>query len=144
MRKGVTSPSPSFQKVSQWKDRRNLVRFPLFPGYVFVQVSSAPGAFLEVVKTRGAVAFVSLERGMPTPVDPAEINALRLLVQSGKEIDIYPHLKAGTKVRMKHGPLKNAEGTIMKRENEYLFVVSIELLGRSVAVKLSAEDIEAL
>jgi transcription antitermination factor NusG len=144
VRKRVTAFSPAVQKISQWKDRRKLIKLPLFPGYLFVQVNTAPGAFTDVLKTRGVVAFVSLEPGKPTPVVPEEISALKLMIESGKEIDIYPRLKEGTRVRMKNGPLKNAEGIIDRRENDYHFVINIELLGRSVAVKLAAPDIEAL
>jgi transcriptional antiterminator NusG len=144
LRKHQTVFSPSIQKLSQWKDRQKLIRFPLFPGYLFVQIHSSPCAFLDVLKTRGVVAFVSLQPGTPTPILREEIEALKLMIASGKEIDIYPSLKEGTKVRMKNGPLKHAEGIITKRENQYLFVINIELLGRSLSVKLSANDIEAL
>ena len=136
--------SPAVQKLSQWKDRQKLIRFPLFPGYLFVQVRSSPCAFLDILKTRGVVAFVSLQPGTPTPILREEIEALKLMIASGKEIDIYPSLREGTRVRMKNGPLKHAEGIITKRENHYLFVINIELLGRSLSVKLSARDIEAL
>ncbi len=133
---------PSIKKMSQWKDRKKLIEYPLFPGYVFVQVPSYPGAFLAVLKTRGVVTFISLVQGKPTPVAPEEISSLRLLIEGGGEIDIYPHLKEGTRVRVKNGPLKNAEGVLAKREHEYLFAVNIELLGRSVAVKIGVHDIE--
>ncbi len=133
---------PSVKKMSQWKDRKKLIEYPLFPGYVFVQVPSYPGSFITVLKTRGVVTFISLERGRPTPVAPEEISSLRLLIEGGEEIDIYPHLKEGTRVRVKNGPLKNAEGVLAKREHEYLFAVNIELLGRSVAVKIGVHDIE--
>jgi transcription antitermination factor NusG len=142
-RKGVEAFLPLVKRISQWKDRRKLIEYPLFPGYVFVQVPSYPGAFLEVLKTRGVVAFIALEPGKPTPAVPEEIASLRLLIESGNDIDIYPHLKEGTRVRMKSGPLKYAEGVLAKRENEYLFVVNIELLGRSVAVKICVHDIES-
>jgi transcription termination/antitermination protein NusG len=144
MRKRQTVFSPSVQKLSQWKDRQKLIKFPLFPGYLFVEVGSSPYAFMDVLKTRGVVAFVSLQPGRPTPILREEIEALKLMIASGKEIDIYPSLKEGTRVRMKNGPLKHAEGIISKRENQYLFVINIEILGRSLAVKLSARDIEAL
>ncbi len=144
LRKRQTVFSPSIQKLSQWRDRQKLIKFPLFPGYLFVQVRSSPCAFLDVLKTRGVVAFVSLQPGKPTPILSEEIEALKLMIASGKEIDIYPSLKEGTRVRMKNGPLKHAEGIIMKRENQYLFVINIEILGRSLSVKLSARDIEAL
>jgi len=133
---------PSVKRISQWKDRKKLIEYPLFPGYVFVQVPSYPGAFLTVLKTRGVVSFIALEPGKPTPAAAEEINSLKLIIESGNDIDIYPHLKEGTRVRVTNGPLKYAEGVLAKREDEYLFVVNIELLGRSVAVKIYVHDIE--
>jgi len=141
-RKHVEAFLPSVKRISQWKDRRKLIEYPLFPGYIFVQVPSYPGAFLTVLKTRGVVSFIALEPGKPTPAAPEEITALRLIIESGNDIDIYPHLKQGTRVRVKNGPLKYAEGVLAKREDEDLFVVNIELLGRSVAVKICVHDIE--
>ncbi len=143
-RRGVETFLPSVTRCSQWKDRKKFIAYPLFPGYVFVQAPDRPGAFLEVLKTRGVVAFISLEPGKPTPVAMEEIDSLRLMVQSGQEIDIYPHLKEGMRVRVKAGPLENAEGILWKKEKEYQFSVNVELLGRSVAVKISARDIEAV
>ena len=143
-RKGIEAFLPSAKRVSQWKDRRKLIEYPLFPGYVFVQVPAYPGGFLAVLKTRGIVAFIALEPGKPTPVAPDEIASLRLVIESGSDIDIYPHLKEGATVRIKNGPLKDAEGVLEKRANEYLFVVNIEILGRSVAVKLGIDDIESV
>jgi transcription antitermination factor NusG len=143
LRKGIEAFLPSVRKSSQWKDRRKMIEYPLFPGYVFVRVPAYPGAFLDVLKTRGVVAFVSLESSAPTPVDSEEIASLRLLVGSGENIDIYPHLKEGTRVRVKNGPLRNAEGVLSKKDNDYLFSVNVELLGRSVVVRISAQDIES-
>jgi transcriptional antiterminator NusG len=143
-RKCVEAFLPSVKRISQWKDRKKLIEYPLFPGYVFVQVPSYPGAFLTVLKTRGVVSFIALEPGKPTPAAAEEIASLRLIIESGNYIDIFPHLKEGTRVRMTSGPLKYAEGVLAKREGEYLFVVNIEILGRSVAVKICVHDIEPI
>jgi transcription antitermination factor NusG len=141
-RKGVEAFLPSVKRISQWKDRKKLIEYPLFPGYVFVQVPSYPGGFLTVLKTRGVVSFIALEPGKPTPAAPEEITSLRLVIESGNDIDIFPHLKEGTRVRVTSGPLKYAEGVLAKREDEDVLVVNIELLGRSVAVKICVHDIE--
>jgi hypothetical protein len=80
--------------------------------------------------------------GRPTPVLPEEISSLRLLIESGKELDIYPHLKEGTWIRVRKGLLKGAEGILEKREDQYLFIVNIKLLGKSVGAKIYADDME--
>ncbi len=143
LRKGIETFLPSVRKSSQWKDRIKMIEHPLFPGYVFVKVPAYPGAFLYVLKTQGVVAFVSLESSTPTPVDPEEIASLRLLIGSSENVEIYPHLKEGTRVRVKNGPLLNAEGVLSKKGNDYLFSVNVELLGRSITVKICAQDIES-
>jgi transcription termination/antitermination protein NusG len=143
MKKGIDTFLPVARRLSQWKDRKKMVEFPLFPSYLFVLVPPRPDAFLDVLKTRGAVRMISLEPGYPTPVCGEEINSLRLLLESGEEFDIYPHLKEGDRVRVRRGPLAGAEGTLVVKNDQYRFLVNIELLGRSVGVNIYADDIEA-
>jgi transcription termination/antitermination protein NusG len=143
IRKGINNFLPSVKRLSQWKDRRKLVESPLFPGYIFVYIQAYAEEYIRVLKTRGAVNLISLEPGIPAPVSPDEINSLRLLIESGQELDIFPDLKKGTRVRVKKGPLAGAVGTLKDREDQYIFIVNIDLLGRSVGVKIYADDIEA-
>jgi len=141
-KKGIETFLPSVKKYRQWKDRRRLVDFPLFPGYLFVYIYPNQEKFINVLKTRGAVTLVSLESGRPTPVAPEEITSLRRLIGSGEELDIYHHLKEGTWVRVRRGPLTGAEGVLEKKEEHYMFLVNIKLLGKSVGVVIHADDIE--
>ena len=143
IRKGINNFLPSVKRLSQWKDRRKLVESPLFPGYLFVYIQAYAEEYLRVLKTRGAVNLISLEPCLPTPVSPDEINSLRLLLESGQEFDIFPELKKGTRVRVKRGPLAGAVGTLNDREDQYVFIVNVDLLGRSIGVKIYADDIEA-
>jgi transcriptional antiterminator NusG len=142
-RRAIGSFLPTVRKTSRWKDRTKTLDHPLFPGYIFVQVPARPGSFHEVLKTRGVVGFITLGPGQPTPVLPGEIESLMLMVGGGGAIDIYPHLKEGMRVRVKKGPLENAEGFLWKKENECCFSINVEILGRSVAVKIAAGDLEA-
>jgi transcription termination/antitermination protein NusG len=143
MKKDVETFLPSVRKLRQWKDRKKWIDFPLFPGYIFINIPPRPESIVNVLKTRGAINLLSSEPGHPTPVTPEEISSLQLMIESGREIDIYPHLREGTRVRVKKGPLKGAEGTLEKKHDQYMFMVNVEMLGRSIGVKLNAEDIEA-
>lgn len=142
-KKGIETFLPSIKKSRQWKDRRKLIDFPLFPGYVFFHIYPENDGFLNVLKTRGAVKIVSAEKGHPTPIPPVEIDSLKLLIESGERFDVYPNLKEGERVRVSKGPLKGAEGILKKKEEQYMFLVNIELLGRSVGVKIHADCIES-
>jgi transcription antitermination factor NusG len=142
-KKGINTFLPSVKRWRQWKDRKKLIDFPLFPGYLFVHVYPHPEDFFNVLRTKGAINLVSSEAGYPTPVKSEEIDSLRLLIESGKELDIFPSLKEGTRVRVRRGPLKGAEGILRKKEDQYIFVVDLKLLGRSVGVRIYADDIES-
>ncbi len=142
-RKGIETFLPSVTKLNQWKDRKKRVEFPLFPGYLFVSIAPEPETFLNVIKTRGAVKFISLEPGCPTPVAPEEVSALKIILAGNEQVDIYPRLKQGSRVRMKSGVFRGVEGILEKKEDQHMLLVSIELLGRSVGVKVYAEDVEA-
>ena len=140
-KKGIESYLPRIKKLRQWKDRKKLVEFPLFPGYLFVRVNPNPSDFVRVLKARGVVSLVSAEAGCPVAVSNEEIDSLKIIVESGSDIDIYPHLKAGTRVCIKRGALKGAVGSIVRKESEYLFLVNIEILGRCIGVKVYADDL---
>jgi len=143
IKKDITTFLPSVKRLREWKDRKKWVDFPLFPGYLFIYIQPHPESFLSVLKTRGAVNLLSAEPGYPTPVSADEINSLQVLIGSGRDIDIYPHLKEGTRVRVKNGPLQGAEGTLERKEDQYMFLVNVDLLGRSIGVRMYADDIEA-
>jgi transcriptional antiterminator NusG len=141
-KKGLETFLPSVKKLRHWKDRKKLIDFPLFPGYLFINIYPNPEEFINVLKTRGVVTLISLGSGHPMPVPPEEISSLKLLIESGKELDIYPYLQEGAYVRIRSGVLKGAEGVLKKKEDQYMFLVNINLLGRGVGVKIYADDIE--
>jgi transcriptional antiterminator NusG len=141
-RKGIVTFLPRVKRPRQWKDRKKLVEFPLFPGYLFFQVVARHEHFLPVVKTKGAVTILSRTPGFPTLVPNSEIESLKAVVANEEIIDIYPHLKEGMHVRVCRGLLTGAEGVLQSREDHYLLMVNIEILGRSVAVRIFAEDVE--
>ena len=142
-RKGIETFLPSVTRLNQWNDRKKQVEVPLFPGYLFVSIAPEPGEFQNVIKTRGTVMFISLSPGCPTPVAPEEIESLKILLGSGERIDIYPHLQEGTPVRVTRGAFRGARGILKQKQDQHVFLVSMELLGRSVAVKMHADDVEA-
>lgn len=143
-RKGINAFLPSFRSERRWTDRKKIVEFPLFPGYLFLEVAASPDAFLPVLKTHGVTAIISQEPGVPTPVAPEELHALRILVESGANMDVYPGLRSGMRVRVKNGPLKTAEGILDRKNDSCELLVNISLLGCTVSVKLFADDIEVL
>ncbi len=144
MRKGIETFLPSFTKMRQWRDRRKQVVFPVFPGYLFVHVAPQPEDFLQVIKTRGTVGIISLEPGHPTAVPSQEVEALKTVVASGQPFDVYPGYQIGARVRVRRGPLQGAQGVLTKKDDAQQFFVNVEILGRSVGLRICAEDLERI
>jgi transcription antitermination factor NusG len=127
---------------SQWKDRKKWVEKPLFPGYLFVHIHR--GQIPIVRDTRGVARLLGPASLTPSIVPDAEVENIRRLVTSQVRVDPYPYLKPGQQVSITRGPLRGVEGTIIRKANRCLLVVSVNLLGRSVAAEVSAEDVQGL
>jgi transcription antitermination factor NusG len=144
MKKNVETFLPVVRKLRQWNDRKKWIDFPLFSGYLFVNIEPLPESFHSVLRTVGVVNLLSAQPGHPTSVSTEEINSLRVLLESGKDHDVYPYLKEGKRIMITRGPLKGAEGVLVQKEDQFMFLVNIEILGRSVGVRMYAGDLETV
>lgn len=133
---------PTVNRLRRWKDRKKLVTFPLFPGYLFVHICTRKDAFLPILKTPGIVKFLSIRPGPPDPVPESQIASLKNLVAAGKDIEPYPYLQAGRKVRIKWGPLAGVEGILVEKRGQHMLVLSIDILQQGASVRIDAADVE--
>lgn len=138
--KAIENFLPTYEKISQWKDRRKAIQWPLFPGYLFVRIS--PWERLEVLKTHGTVCIVSNGTQL-LPIPDKQIEDIRNFIEKGLKVDPYPYLRVGHRVRIKEGPLRDIEGILVRKKNKSLLVVTVELIQRSVSVELEGWKIEA-
>ena len=126
---------PLYRTQRGWSDRIKDLELPLFSGYVFCRMD--PVHRLPVLTIPGAVSFVGIGN-TPIPVEDSEISALQTIVRSGMPVVPWPFLQVGQRVRIERGPLREIEGIVIDLKNDLRLVVSVGLLQRSVAVKLTA------
>ena len=136
--KGFEVLCPTYAEVHRWKDRKKEVTLPLFPGYLFF--ANGLERKVDLLSTPGACAIVSFGN-TPALVPQSEIEAIQLAMLSSRVLGPHPFLKEGDKVRLRSGPLAGIEGILQKWKDGYRLVLSIELLGRSVAVEVEQSDI---
>ncbi len=141
-KQGVEVFLPVISRMRRWSDRDKCIQSPLFPGYIFVHIPRSAEVFLSILKWQGAVSFVMQEPGKPIPVDTREIESLRIMLQAGADLDVYPHLREGAHVLVTRGPLKGAEGILVKKNGDHVFLVNVNILGRSVGTRIDADDLE--
>jgi transcription antitermination factor NusG len=77
-------------------------------------------------------------------VDPADIAAIRRVLDSGFPAQPWPFLAEGTRVRVTNGPLENLEGVIVREKGSDRLVVSVHLLMRSVSVEIDRGSVARL
>jgi transcriptional antiterminator NusG len=145
--KNVTTFLPQIEVWSKRKDRKKKIFIPLFPGYLFIQAPFLSNETkLVVLKTFGVVSILGKkETSEPIPVPDDKIDAIRRLVNTKVEILTVQFPKVGESARIIDGPFAGIEGIVIGRDVEKeLFVINIELLQRSVAIKLEGFQISKI
>ena len=132
---------PKVTVRSKRRDRRVMIRVPLFPGYLFVKTDLAPQSHLEIVKTAGAVRLIGSKQG-PVPVPEETIDSLKIMVSADHPITTGHRLQKGDKVLVLHGPFAGVTGTFARYGGKGRVIVNIEALGQYAGVEVSEEDIE--
>ncbi len=138
---------PKMEVWSKRKDRRKRIMIPMFPGYLFVKLPVLTNEVkVDVLKTFGVVRILGKPTGsQPIPVPDEKIDAIRRIVDSKVEVQQFQYPKVGEPARIIDGPFKGIEGLVLKTDYEKeVFVVSIELLQRSVAIKLEGFQISRI
>ena len=138
-RKGFETFYPTCSRWQQWSDRKKKVSQALFPGYLFV--TEIANRRLQVVETPGVCGIVSIA-GVPAPSPTTEIEAIQRAVTSPYPVEAHSYLNSGDHVRVVEGPLLGVNGILVRNEKSTRLVLSVELLGRSVAVELDAQSVE--
>jgi transcription antitermination factor NusG len=85
-----------------------------------------------------------LNKGIPIPVPGETVDSIRAIVESALSFYPWPYLQTGNLVRILEGPLAGTVGIIIGRKDKkrHLFIVSVELFQRSVAVEVDSEAVE--
>jgi transcription antitermination factor NusG len=139
--RSVDAYLPVYASVRRWKDRRVSLELPLFPGYVFVRLALRDR--LPVLQTPRVVRLVGFG-SRPAALPDQEIEALRQGLKSDMRIAPYPYLKIGQRVRVRSGALQGLEGILERKKKVSRFVISLDLIMRSVAVEIDAAELEPL
>jgi transcriptional antiterminator RfaH len=115
------------------RKRRNLI--PVFSGYVFVNgdadaryTAMRTGRLCQCIDVKGRDIFVE------------EIVSLQSALKHSKELEFFPHLTPGRRVRVAKGPMAGVVGTIIQRlegdASTATIVLSVTMLGVGAAVSV--------
>lgn len=134
---------PLCTEVRTWTDRRKEIDFPLFPGYVFIQIPNISSARLLIFQARGAIGFVG-PSNRATPIPEQQIEAIRSLVKAQVDFRPHPYLNVGQRIRIRSGALQGLEGVLVRVASDQSLIVSVDLIHKSVAIRLEGYDVTCL
>lgn len=135
----VESFLPTFETTHLWKNRqKKKIVEPLFPCYVFVHVSKVERR--RVFSAPGILRLVGGSQG-PIPISTSEIDTLRSDAFRNR-LEPFRELVLGERVRIRSGPMKGVEGTLVRRKNSLRFVLSISLISQYAALEIGTEEVE--
>ena len=128
---------PVYQVRRKWSDRNKEVELPLFPGYIFCRFD--PRNRLPILQAPGVSSILGIRGAGPLPVEEAEIDGIRALVNAGLPVRPWPFLREGSFVTVERGPLTGVEGIVIEVKATCRLVVSISLLQRSVSAEIDPD-----
>jgi transcription antitermination factor NusG len=131
---------PMYSVAKRWKNRVTAkVEMPLFPSYVFARI--APTERIRVLEIPMVYSIVGNRRG-PIALPEGEIERLRIALQ-GRQAHPYTYVKVGHRVRVRSGAFAGFEGVVVRTYGGLSVVLSIDLIQRSIAVHVDAEELES-
>ncbi len=139
--KQVTTFLPLLHQVHRWSDRRCKVEVPMFSCYVFVHLAPTTDDRTKILRTPGVLGFVGSER-QGTPILAEQIESLRTTIERGIPCVPHPFVSVGKRVRICGGALNGVEGILVQQRDDRSLIVSVELLQRSVAIRVEGYDVE--
>jgi transcription elongation factor/antiterminator RfaH len=142
-KKSLETFLPKILVRSKRRDRKQMIRIPLFPGYLFVNTDLNPVQHLEILKTVGAVRLIGNKEG-PISVPEDTIASLKIMVAGENEITTGYRFSPGDRVIVVAGPLSGVIGIFSRYKSQGRIIVHIEALGQFAAVDVSDEDVEKL
>lgn len=130
---------PLIGSVRHYKKCTKHFTKPLFAGYVFTKLPATlkPRLFQQDLLVR----TISVE-------DEAtflrQLTDVRMIVDSGLTLSLYPMIKKGARAKVIGGPLRGVEGIIDDPQNPGGIIVSIDVLQQGLLVRIPLTDLEAL
>jgi len=133
--RGIETFVPVSREVHRWSDRSRVLDVPLFPCYAFVSAEITPRVQATVLQHPSVLRWIGFQ-GRPSPIPEEEIVAIQILLRSGVPVGPHAFVKFGERVRICSGSLDGVQGVLVGNDDDRKLVVSVDLLGQSVAVSL--------
>jgi transcription antitermination factor NusG len=132
---------PLLKQLHQWSDRRMQIQVPLFSCYVFVRISQQRQIRDRILRTPGVLGFVG-GQGRGASIPNQQVEAIQRILEEDVPFGFHPFLEVGNRVRLRGGALDGIEGILVVKNRDQSVVVSVELLKRSLSLRVEGYGLE--
>jgi transcription antitermination factor NusG len=126
----------------RWSDRSQTIQVPMFPSYLFVRILETADKRVRVLSTSGVTNFVGVG-GTGIPIPENEIESVRSVLARGIPVQAHPFLNVGQRVRVRGSSLDGLEGILVAVNDDLSLIISIQLIQRSLSLRISGYQVEA-
>jgi transcriptional antiterminator RfaH len=136
-RAGLVPTLPLYRSVKKYRGKTVVFEKPLFPGYVFLRM---PTVARQSILQSDYVANL-----LDVPIQDEfeqQLNAILQALETEYEIHLAPTIQAGSRVRIRSGPLRGLEGYVEHRRGAVEVHLRLAFIGQAAAVRMDADLLE--
>lgn len=141
--KGIRSFLPLLRERRRWSDRYQWIESPMFSQYLFVKLHPTGESRVRVLQTAGVVQFVGAT-GHGTSIPKEQIESLQAIVSQRIPSKVHEFPRVGERVRIRGGALEGIEGILSEIRNDKSLIVSVNLIQKSVAIRIDGLEVESI
>ena len=131
---GIEFFLPLKMELKQWSDRMKKVESPLFPGFIFVQMTETTR--FQILNTPGAVQFLYHDKKY-AQLTRRDIEMINLALDDRQELEVIgTELIEGQIVNINSGPFKGFEAKLIHQNGKGKLILEISSIGQGVVVEI--------
>ena len=138
-RENISATLPCYRAAHKYRGKTVVFRKPLFPGYVFLQL---------LAESRTKIFQSDYVANLLEVFDQdqflRQLTEILRALETDLEIRLAPMIGAGTRVKIKHGPLRGVEGWVEHRYGANTVLLRLDFIGQAAALKMEATDLELI
>lgn len=138
-RENLAATLPCYRSAHKYRGKTVVFQKPLFPGYVFLNISISQRGVLRQCDYLAKLLEVTNQE-----LFVHQLSEVMHALETDLEIRLAPSIGEGMRVKIKTGPLRGVEGWVEKRYGMNVVLLRLDFISQAAAVKLEADDLELI
>jgi transcription antitermination factor NusG len=138
-REGFNVTLPLYKSVKKYRGKTVTFQKPLFPGYVFLRL--LPEQPRKVYQSDYVANLLTV---VDQQLFERQLGDILEALDTNYEVFLAPQITAGSRVKIKSGPLRGLEGYVEQRAGTTFVLLRLDFISQAAAVKIEATELELI